>query len=205
MPGPRRGSPKTASAPSTSPPKSSRPDGSTWTIFVWPPSIPRRTSSGTIIWSFLCVAIAGASPPPCSRLICARPKRISCQPTPAFTRSPNRKRKNWPRRYAATFLSRTLPTPSLYDVVWDTRSGKVLFASLGTKAVELFEVLLKQTFDGARLIPVHPFSRAREVLPPAFFRAWSRPTGRAPKPSWTRYRATAGSGPISSSGSCTEA
>ena len=85
---------------------------------------------------------------------------------PGFHKVPKQKKEELAEAVRGDLLSRTLPTPSLYDVVWDTRSGKVLFASLGTKAVELFEVLLKQTFDGARLIPVHPFSRAREVLPP---------------------------------------
>jgi hypothetical protein len=85
---------------------------------------------------------------------------------PGFHKVPKNKREELTETVRGTLLSRTLPTPTLYDAVWDTRSGKVLFASLGAKAVELFEALFKQTFEGARLIPVHPISRAREVLDP---------------------------------------
>jgi hypothetical protein len=85
---------------------------------------------------------------------------------PGFHKVPKRKREELAEAVRTALFSRSLPTPAIYDAIWDTRSGKVLFASLGTKAIELFETLFKQTFEGARLIPVHPFSRAREVLDP---------------------------------------
>ncbi|MEJ2699151.1 MAG: exonuclease, partial [Desulfuromonadales bacterium] len=60
---------------------------------------------------------------------------------PGFHKVPKNKREELTEAVRGTLLSRTLPTPTLYDAVWDTRSGKVLFASLGAKAVELFEAL----------------------------------------------------------------
>jgi hypothetical protein len=93
---------------------------------------------------------------------------------PGFQKVPKRKREELAEAVRNALLSRSLPIPAVYDAVWDTRSGKILFASLGTKAIELFETLFKQTFEGARLIPVHPFSRAREVIDPRLLPALER-------------------------------
>jgi len=83
---------------------------------------------------------------------------------PGMRRVPKQKREELSEAVRAALFAKTLPVPSTYDVVWDTRSGLVTFTSLSPKVVELFENHFKNTFDGLRLVMLHPFSRAERVL-----------------------------------------
>lgn len=84
---------------------------------------------------------------------------------PGLQRVPKGKRDELREVVRGALLSRTLPVPTVWDAVWDTRRGVVSFAALSAKAVELFESLFKQTFDGLRLVVLTPFERARGVVP----------------------------------------
>jgi hypothetical protein len=79
-------------------------------------------------------------------------------------RVPKQKREELSEAMRAALFAKTLPVPSTYDVVWDTHSGLVTFASLSPKVIELFENHFKNTFDRLRLLMLHPFSRAERVL-----------------------------------------
>ncbi|BCR03482.1 exonuclease [Desulfuromonas versatilis] len=83
---------------------------------------------------------------------------------PGLQRVPKQKREELKEAVRGSLLARTLPTPAIFDAVWDTRNGQLTLASLSAKAVELFENLFKQTFEGLRLVTVHPFARAEQVL-----------------------------------------
>src|SRR4030043_1451979 len=83
---------------------------------------------------------------------------------PGMGRVPKQKRKELSEAVRAALFAKTLPVPSTYDVVWDTHSGLVIFASLNPKVIELFENHFKNTFDRLRLVMLHPFSRAERVL-----------------------------------------
>jgi len=83
---------------------------------------------------------------------------------PGLQRVPKQKKEELREAVRGALLARTLPAPSIHDAVWDTRTGLVTFASLSTKMVEQFENLFKQTFEGLRLVAVHPFARAENVL-----------------------------------------
>ena len=83
---------------------------------------------------------------------------------PGMGRVPKQKRKELSEAMRAALFAKTLPVPSTYDVVWDTHSGLVTFASLSPKVIELFENHFKNTFDRLRLLMLHPFSRAERVL-----------------------------------------
>ncbi len=83
---------------------------------------------------------------------------------PGLQRVPKQKREELKEVVRGTLLARTLPAPATYDAVWDTRSGLVTFTSLSPKVVELFENLFKQTFEGLRLVAVHPFGRAEGIV-----------------------------------------
>jgi len=83
---------------------------------------------------------------------------------PDMGRVPKQKREELGEAMRAALFAKILPVPSTYDVVWDTRSGLVTFTSLSPKVIELFEDHFKNTFDGLRLIMLHPFSRAERVL-----------------------------------------
>jgi hypothetical protein len=83
---------------------------------------------------------------------------------PGMRRVPKHKREEMADAVRAALYAKTLPMPSLYDAVWDTRSGLVTFTSLNPKTMELFENHFKNSFDGLRLLMLHPFSRAEGVL-----------------------------------------
>jgi len=82
---------------------------------------------------------------------------------PSLQRVPKQKKEELREAVRCSLLAKTLPSPAIYDVVWDTRSGLVTLASLNPKVVELFETLFKQTFEGLRLVSVHPYARAEKV------------------------------------------
>ena len=87
---------------------------------------------------------------------------------PGTRRVSKQKREELSQAVLAALYGKTLPVPSTYDAVWDTRSGLVSFTSLSSKAVELFENHFKNTFDGLRLLALHPYSRAERVLKDKF-------------------------------------
>ncbi len=83
---------------------------------------------------------------------------------PQFNRVPKQQRENLRDAVRGSLFAKTLPAPAIYDAVWDTRRNLVTFASLGTKAIDQFVDLFKKSFDGLRLVPLHPFARAGEVI-----------------------------------------
>lgn len=83
---------------------------------------------------------------------------------PTFRRVPKQKREELKESVRLSLFARTLPAPASFDVLWDTRSGLVTFTSLSPKVVELFENHFKKSFPGLRLVVVHPFARAEQVL-----------------------------------------
>jgi len=90
---------------------------------------------------------------------------------PGFRRVPKQKREEMREAVRASLLARTLPVPSTCDAVWDTRSKTLTIASISTKTVDLFDTLFRKSFEGLRLLAVHPFARAEQVTPPLFAEA----------------------------------
>ncbi len=82
---------------------------------------------------------------------------------PGLHRVPKQKKEDLRDAERGTLLARTLTAPAVYDCVWDTRRGLVLFTSLGQKVTELFEDQFKTTFSGLRLVPLHPLARGMAV------------------------------------------
>ncbi len=99
---------------------------------------------------------------------------------PGLKRVPRQKREELAEAVRGSLFARTLPVPATYDAVWDTRSGLLSFASLSPKVVELFEGIFRQSFEGLRLVAIHPYARAAELageaLRPALEKA-NRATG----------------------------
>lgn len=83
---------------------------------------------------------------------------------PQFKRVPKQQREDLRDAVRSSLFARSLPAPAIYDVVWDTRSNLVTFGTLGTNAVDLFVDQFKKTFDGLRLVPIHPIARAERVV-----------------------------------------
>jgi hypothetical protein len=82
---------------------------------------------------------------------------------PGFSRVPKRTREELAEAVKERLRARTLPTPSTWDVVWDTQQGIVTFTALSSTVIELFETEFKRTFDGLRLQMIHPFARGLSV------------------------------------------
>lgn len=86
---------------------------------------------------------------------------------PGMQRINKQKKEELKEAVRGQLLSRTLPEPAMFDAVWDTRRGLLSFTSLSPKVIELFENQFKQSFPGLRLVALHPFARAEQVLPEA--------------------------------------
>ncbi len=82
---------------------------------------------------------------------------------PGFFRVPKQKREDIRDAVRLSLLARALPSPAMYDVIWDTRSGLVTLASLSPKVIDLFETEFKKSFPGLRLLMIHPFARAMRL------------------------------------------
>lgn len=82
---------------------------------------------------------------------------------PNLRRMPKQKRENLREAIRGSLFARTLPTPMVHDVVWNTEANLVTFTNLGTKTIDLFIDLFNKSFEGLRLLPVHPYARARRV------------------------------------------
>ena len=83
---------------------------------------------------------------------------------PGLNRVPKQKREELREAVLGSLLAKTLPTPTVWDVVWDTRSNLIWFANLSPKVTELFEALFKTCFEGLRLLPIYPWARAEQVV-----------------------------------------
>ncbi|ACM18758.1 hypothetical protein Geob_0389 [Geotalea daltonii FRC-32] len=83
---------------------------------------------------------------------------------PGLSRVPKQKKEDMKEAVRSMLLAKTLPVPSTWDAVWDTRTGLVTFASLSPAIIELFEGQFKKTFEGLRLVAVHPYARAEQVV-----------------------------------------
>ncbi len=93
---------------------------------------------------------------------------------PQFKRVPKQQREELRDAVRGKLFSKTLPVPAIYDTVWDTRSNTITFSSLGSIAVDLFVDQFKKSFDGLRLVPVHPMARAGQVIDKALLPALAR-------------------------------
>lgn len=84
---------------------------------------------------------------------------------PHLQHVPKQKRQEIREAVRDDLLSRALPSPAIFDVVWDTRRELVTFTCLSAKTIDLFVDEFKKTFPGLRLVPIHPFARALDVIP----------------------------------------
>lgn len=66
-------------------------------------------------------------------------------------------------RVKQTLLSKTLPVPAVFDVVWDSARNVVYLGSVSPKVRQLFEDQFSQTFD-LNLEPMTPYFLGRNLL-----------------------------------------
>ncbi|MDY0191695.1 MAG: recombination-associated protein RdgC [Desulfuromonas sp.] len=84
---------------------------------------------------------------------------------PTYNRVPKDKNEELKELVRSRLLTRVLPTPTLYDVVWNLTTQRLTFANLSTRAIDDVTELFQKSFSGLRLVIVHPIERARKVVP----------------------------------------
>jgi hypothetical protein len=84
---------------------------------------------------------------------------------PHLQHVPKQKRLEIRELVRSDLLSRALPSPATFDVVWNTDNDLLTFACLSSKTIDLFTEEFKKTFEGLRLVPIYPFAKARAVIP----------------------------------------
>ncbi len=94
---------------------------------------------------------------------------------PGLKRVPKPRREELRDAVRGSLMAKTLPTPTTFDAVWDTRRNLLTLATLNGQVIEEFEALFKTTFDDLRLVTLHPYARAQqtinEALQPALTKA----------------------------------
>ena len=83
---------------------------------------------------------------------------------PSFNRVPKKQREDLRDAVRSSLFTKTLPSPASYDAVWDTCSNLVSFSSLSIKIIDQFVDLFNKSFEGLRLVPLHPMARAAQVV-----------------------------------------
>jgi hypothetical protein len=83
---------------------------------------------------------------------------------PKFRRVPKAQRDDLRDAVRSSLFAKSLPTPSIFDVVWDTKNNLVTFSSLSAGVVDLFMEEFRKTFTDLRLVPLHPMARAAQVI-----------------------------------------
>lgn len=76
---------------------------------------------------------------------------------------PRERKKEIGEQVKLRLMGRFLPVPAEFQVVWNTHTGRVYFASTQTKMIELFLDLFTRSFD-LRLEQLVPYSLALSLL-----------------------------------------
>ncbi len=84
---------------------------------------------------------------------------------PTFQRVPKNENEELKELVRTRLLARVLPSPTVLDVLWDTRKNQLLFASVSKRAIDDLVDLFSKSFTGLRLVVKHPAARARSVVP----------------------------------------
>lgn len=74
------------------------------------------------------------------------------------------RRKELAEQVRLKLLSKTLPVPAVFDIVWNMRTGSILLSSTSSKIKGLFEDIFYKAFELV-LEPAEPFFLAKRVLP----------------------------------------
>ncbi len=84
---------------------------------------------------------------------------------PKLSRVPFQRKREIRENIHAALLARSLPEPSVCDVLWNSATNIVTIGSISTKTLDFVEDEFSKTFEGLSLHPIHPVRRAERVLP----------------------------------------
>jgi len=83
---------------------------------------------------------------------------------PGYRRVPKQKREEIKESVRQQLLLKTLPVPTIYDAVWNTKTGKLFLFTTSKAAVDLFESAFKRTFPEVHAKWQVPYLTAVDVL-----------------------------------------
>ena len=83
---------------------------------------------------------------------------------PGMRRVPKAKREELKEQLRLSLLARSLPVPSMVDILLDRRSNRLWVLSLNRQALDSFETLFGKTFEGLQLAPIAPMDLAMSCL-----------------------------------------
>jgi hypothetical protein len=84
---------------------------------------------------------------------------------PKLKKVPFQRKREIRENIHAALLARSLPDPSVYDVLWNSATDIVSISAISTKVLDFIEDEFAATFDGLSLVPIHPMRRAERVFP----------------------------------------
>jgi len=96
------------------------------------------------------------------------------QERPKLKRVPFKRRAEMRDDIQSALMSKALPTPCVYDVLWNTQTNTVSISCISTKILDKIEEEFANTFEGLSLLPIHPISRALIVLEEGMHQALDR-------------------------------
>ncbi len=98
----------------------------------------------------------------------ARLSELFLADKPTFNRVPKGELEQLRDQARGLLLSRTLPTPTCYDVIWDTEHNQLRLCCLSQTVIDTFQGLFQQTFPDLQLQFLHPIARAEQILSEPF-------------------------------------
>ena len=84
---------------------------------------------------------------------------------PKLNKVPYSRKREIRENVHAALLAKSLPEPSVFDVLWNLETGIVTVANISTKVLDRIEDEFAATFDDLSLVPIHPIRRAERALP----------------------------------------
>jgi hypothetical protein len=79
---------------------------------------------------------------------------------PDIKKMPTKRKAEIRDNLVASLVTKSLPIPSVCDLIWNLETSILTIASVSAKALELVEDKFMQTFEGLKLIAIFPMARA---------------------------------------------
>jgi hypothetical protein len=79
---------------------------------------------------------------------------------PDIKKMPSKRKAEIRDNLVASLVTRSLPVPSVCDLVWNLETSTLTISSVSAKTLELVEDKFMQTFEGLKLVAIYPMARA---------------------------------------------
>jgi hypothetical protein len=83
---------------------------------------------------------------------------------PNMRRVPKQVKGEIKETHQLSLMAKTIPTPTVNDVVWDTEKNEILLLANSSKIIDQFDTLFRKTFPGAHLRMATPYHYAEQAV-----------------------------------------